>query len=206
MNDWFSSINGTPAAIITPKADKKTAEWIMGQIPGDVKLEVFNGNIPFFPDISIKNNAAYIKLAVGKEGSAFFDELLKAVKFERNAYKHAFRKDMDSEKQLWGVMLTMLSMPQTALLVDPLAGMNAKTREAFVKVLDICRNRGISVIYTAQSLKDVMRLEMRQNVLVFKGDDYILVSNDKLLERKQEMGEAASYEDLYQELVGDQCD
>ena len=100
--------------------------------------------------MSIKNNAAYIKLAAGKEGSALFDELLKVAKFERNAYTHAFRKDMDSEKQLWGVMLTMLSMPQAALLIDPLTGMNAKTREAFVKVLDICRNRGISVIYTAQ--------------------------------------------------------
>ena len=48
MNDWFTSINGTPTAIITPKADQKTAERMIGQIPGDVKLAVFNGDIPFF--------------------------------------------------------------------------------------------------------------------------------------------------------------
>ena len=203
MNNWFSSINGTPTAIITHKMGNNPAERIMGQIPRDVKLEVFNGNIPFFPDISIKNNTEYIKLAVGKEGSALFDELLKVAKFERNAYNHAFRKDMDSEKQLWGVILTMLSQPQAALLIDPLTGMKAKTREAFVKVLDICRNRDIKVIYTAQSLKDVLQLEMQQNVIVLKGDNYILTSSDKLQERKQEMGEAASYEDLYKELAGD---
>ena len=144
------------------------------EFAGKQEVTFFSEEIPYYADLSIRDNVQQLRMMTGEKALALFEELLTLSGLQNlSEWKQPFRKDMTGQKRLFGIFEAMITRPDLLLVFDLLAGMEANQREAFAKMADRYRENGGKLVYTAQSLKDVMRLELSQEVWLTGKDGFI---------------------------------
>lgn len=129
-------------------------------------------NIPCSPLLSIRQNAAQLRILLEDGRRAWLRELLEASGLKKNGWTRPFRKDQPGQKRLWGILTALLSRPERLLVTDPMVGMTAQDREAFARLLTLGAEHGIEVRFTAARLQDVMRLAVPCRVCFAAGDSW----------------------------------
>lgn len=127
---------------------------------------VFREKIPYYSDLSIRDNAQQLKMMLCERDVALFEELLELSELTREGWTHTFRKDMTGEKKLYGLLAAMITRPNVLLVYDLLSGMKTRQREAFARMAECFYENGCTLVYTSQTLKDVMRLEFAQEIWI----------------------------------------
>ena len=115
-------------------------------------------NVPYSSMLSIRQNAAQLRILLDDGECAWLRELLEASGLKKNGWTKPFRKDQPGQKRLWGILTSLLTRPESLLALDPMVGMTAQDREAFVRLVSLGAERGTEVRFTAARLQDVMRL------------------------------------------------
>ena len=134
----------------------------LSALPG--KRTVFSESIPFYPGLSVRDNVRQLRMMLPDGSLERFEALLSRSGLKKEGWTHPFRKDMVGQKRLFGLLEAMLTEPEGLLVCDLLAGMEAKQREAFAGMAALYQSGGGSLIYTSPGLKDVLRLELPQEV------------------------------------------
>ena len=121
--------------------------------------------IPCDLSLSIRDNVRQLRMMIPAEDSARFEALLALTGLPRHrGWKRPFRGDMTGEKKLYAVFAAMLPGPETLLIYDALAEMNAAQRAAFGQMAEQFCGSGSALVYTASDLKSVMQLERKQEI------------------------------------------
>ncbi len=126
--------------------------------------------VPYSPMLSIRQNAAQLRILLDNEKRAWLRELLEASGLKKNGWTKPFRKDRPGSLRLWGILTALLIRPERLLVTDPMVGMTAQDREAFAWLLTLGAEHGIEVRFTAARLQDVMRLAVPCRVCFAAGD------------------------------------
>lgn len=121
-------------------------------------------DIPHYPRLSTRANALAVRMALPEGDQALFWELLKTAGLRAPAWNVGRLQKDPGVLRLWGIVLGLMKHPAALLALEPLVGMDAKTREHFAGLLRWCAERGIPVSYTSARLKDVMDLGLPQKL------------------------------------------
>lgn len=155
----------TPGGLIAVIGKReRLREALSAELAGRREYAVWDEKVRFYPGLRIRDNVRQLRMALPEPAQAGFESLLELSGLKKQGWSRPFRKDMTGQKRLFGLLEAMLTYPEALLVYDLLAGMEAKQREAFAKMADSYRESGGILIYTAQSLKDVMRLEIQQEI------------------------------------------
>lgn len=129
-------------------------------------------NIPYSSMLSIRQNAAQLRILLDDEKQVWLRELLEASGLKKNGWTRPFRKDQPGQKRLWGILTALLTRPERLLALEPMAGMTAQDREAFARLIVLGAERGTELRFTAARLQDVMRLGIPCRVCFAAGDSW----------------------------------
>ncbi len=127
-------------------------------------------NVPCSPLLSIRQNAAQLRILLDDGERAWLRELLEASGLKKNGWTKPFRRDQPGQKRLWGILTALLTRPERLLALEPMVGMTAQDREAFARLTALGAERGTEVRFTAARLQDVMRLGIPCRVCFAAGD------------------------------------
>lgn len=138
---------------------------LSAEFPAGPGCAVLPEAIPCDPSLSIRDNVQQLRMMAPAEDSALFEALLALTGLEQHrGWKRPFRGDMTAEKKLYAVFAAMLPKPETLLIYDVPAEMNAAQRAAFAQMAERFCGSGSALVYTASDLKSVMQLELRQEI------------------------------------------
>ena len=129
-------------------------------------------NVPYSSMLSIRQNAAQLRILLDDGECAWLRELLEASGLKKNGWTKPFRKDQPGQKRLWGILTSLLTQPERLLALDPMVGMTAQDREAFARLIVLGTERGTEVRFTAARLQDVMRLAIPCRVCFAAGNTW----------------------------------
>ena len=158
-----------PTCAVLALVGEKAAELALAQAEPGTEICRETG-VPCSPLLSIKQNAAQLLILCDDEQAAWFRELIDAAGLNKQGWSKPFRKDQPGQLRLWGILTALLTLPDTVLALEPMAGMTSHDREAFGRLLALSSEKGIEFRYTAKQLQDVMRLDLPQRVRFAAGD------------------------------------
>lgn len=163
----------SPGGLIAVIGKREALQPLLSaEFPAASGCVVFSEKIPLYSDLSIRDNVQQLRMMVSERDPALLEALLKRSGLKKQGWTQPFRKDMTGQKRLFGILAAMLTRPKVLLVYDLLVGMEAKQREAFAQMADCCRDGGGTLVYTAQSIRDVLRLELRQAVWLPGGEGF----------------------------------
>lgn len=191
--------SGGLIAVIGKKEQLQAA--LSAAFTGKPGCMIFSEKVPFYADLSIRDNVQQLRMMTGERELALFESLLALTGLKKlSGWTHPFRKDMTGQKRLFGIMEAMLTRPDTLLGYDLLAGMEAKQREAFAKMADCYRENGGRLVYTAQSLKDVLRLELSQEIWLRGKDGFIQTDTEAIKAKCAALQAPEEVDELYRRM------
>ena len=154
---------------ITALVGENAAEMALVQAEPGTEICRETG-IPYSPLLSIKQNAAQLRILLDDEGSGWLGALIDRAGLKKQGWSKPFRKDQPGLLRLWGVLTALLTRPERLLALGPMVGMTAADREAFARLTAFGAERGTEVRFTAARLQDVMRLGIPCRVCFAAGD------------------------------------
>lgn len=156
---------------ITALVGKGAAKLALAQAQPGAEICREDG-IPYSPLLSIKQNAAQLRILLDDEQSNWLRELIDNAELKKQGWSKPFRKDQIGLLRLWGILTALLTRPYEVLALEPMAGMTAANRDAFRRLLTLSTEKGICFCYTAERLLDVMRLDLPQRVCFAAGSGW----------------------------------
>ena len=166
---------GTITALVGEAAREKALSTMR------LEMDVCSGqDIPFFPQLGIRQNAVNIKMVLSRDDANWFWELLRITGLRRPGWTLPFRKDKPGTIRLWELVLGLIHRPPSILVINPLEGMDSNDREHFSNLLQFCREKGISVFYTESKLKEAMALGISQRVLFAQVDSWHEINTEQI--------------------------
>ena len=133
---------GAAAAVLGPEAG-------LYPLPRDPMLE---------PRLSMKQNYRLLLFGADPEKAALLTRLLDLSGLKKQGWDRPFRKDMDGERQMWKILLTLALGGDRVLLPEALVGMNGAQREKLDAVLADWTREGRTALLTLGSLKEALSL------------------------------------------------
>lgn len=186
---------GGLVAVIGKKEDLQAA--LSAELAG---AAVFSEEIPFYPGLSIQNNVRQLRMMLPEGKQERFEALLQRTELKKDGWTHPFRKDMTGQKRLFGILEAMLTEPETLLVYDLLAGMENKQREAFAKMAESYRESGGRLVYSSKSLKDVLRMEIAQEIWLPASGGFCKTDSDAVKAKLSEAGTPEQTDALLQRM------
>ena len=159
-------------------------------------------NIPYSSMLSIRQNAAQLRILLDDGERAWLRELLEASGLKKNGWTKPFRRDQPGQKRLWGILTALLTRPERLLALEPMAGMTAQDREAFARLIALGAERGTEVRLTAARLRDVMRLGVPCRVCFAAGDAWRETDSAALEAEHGEEGPEAGWDSIQERWEG----
>ena len=152
-------------------------------------------DIPYYPRLSIRNNACAFRMALPQTEQELFWELLKVTGLRAPAWNVTSFKGRPGSQRLWGLVLGLMKHAPTILALEPMSGMDAKDRACFTELIHWCGEKGIPFTYTAVQLKDVMELGAAQKLRLAAPEGW-LDTNTLRMEEAMEQAEDKSWNKL----------
>ena len=152
-------------------------------------------DIPYYPRLSIRNNARAIRMVLSQTEQELFWELLKVTGIRASGWNVTHFKGRPGQQRLWGLALGLMKYAPSILALEPMSGMDAKDRVHFTELIRWCGERGISFVYTAARLKDVMELGVPQKLRMAAPEGW-MDTNTLLMEETIETAEDKSWNKL----------
>ena len=159
-------------------------------------------NIPYSSMLSIRQNAAQLRILLDDGERAWLRELLEASGLKKNGWTKPFRRDQPGQKRLWGILTALLTRPRRLLALDPMVGMTAQDREALARLIALGAERGTEVRFTAARLRDVMRLGVPCRVCFAAGDAWRETDSAALEAENGEEGPEAGWDSIQERWEG----
>ena len=152
-------------------------------------------DIPYYPRLSIRNNARTIRMVLSQSEQELFWELLKVTGLRASAWNVTHFKGRPGQQRLWDLVLGLMKHAPSILALEPMSGMDAKDRAHFAELIRWCGEKGISFTYTAARLKDVMELGMPQKLRMAAPEGW-LDTNTRRMEEALGQAEDKSWNKL----------
>ena len=167
MND-LSLGPGVTAALGLEGADPAGA--VLAALGPEAGLTVLPQEPLLEPSLTMRQNYRLVKRFSPAETGEALGKLLELSGLRKQGWDRPFRKDMDGERQLWKLMLTLAMSRGRVLLPRALVGLSGIQRAALDAMLAAWTEEGRSAVLTAGTVKEALALPSVRWLWLVRGE------------------------------------
>lgn len=131
------------------------------------------------PRLSMEANCRLLRMNTDPEKAELLDRLVDLSGLKKQGWTRPFRKDMDGERQIWKILLTLVLGGSRVLLPEALVGMNGDMRKRLDEVLAAWTAEGRTAILTLGSLKEALSLPSLDTLWLCRGEGIRSLSRER---------------------------
>jgi len=167
MND-LSLRPGVTAALGLDGADPAPA--VLASLGPEAGLTVLPPEPLLEPSLTMWQNYRLVKRFSPPEKGEALARLLELSGLKTQGWDRTFRKDMDGERQLWKLMLTLAMSRGRVFLPRALEGLSGVQRERLDAMLAAWTEEGRAAVLTAGTVKEALALSSVRQLWLVRGE------------------------------------